>query len=691
MRRALCLAGVSVLVWLAACTAQPAVATPEEAAAPDAMANHAASPTPTNQETPAATAALQAPQQIISLQNASQVQLLARYGQGALLNVWYVPGVEGMLVQSAHALTLYAREGLQVLGEIPLPHAFRLSPQHTLLAEVDTTGVVNLRSLRDLALLHTLEMGDTGEHFTLQFSPDESLLAVGHFPEFIRQEDASAEQKAIRFYDTQSGALDATLSHGDFSPLPMTVHISPDNHYVISSGVGIRAIWNLDAQTMVHRLSDISVMPKQPFNPASNLFVTTQENHLFLWDPAQGTTFAKFGSGLGFWHLAEWSDDGNYLRLADGAQVRRAQDGKLVAADQAATIAFTPDALSPALYTGLFASELAQLSAMGFVGMPQRAELWAEPNSVGAWLLMQPDTAQALPGPDGLPLWLSLWQPQHDAVQPYPAALGPRTALAPAAGLLATCLEQAVVVSTSTGQELARMGRCDERSILALSPDGQQLAVGHQVIELYDAHSGASLGTLRAHAYPLEQIAFSPDGRRLASLGQIYTQREVFGGNYRIDTELFIWSLEQPLQQLYALDGIFGLVQQIVFSADASHLFAGEGERLRIWRLTDGEKLNDFAHSAAISSLALSPQQSGLIALGGVDGRLALWDWPTQQLLYAWQAHIGSAPDLFWYERVRVPRPLPLQLPVLALQFAAGGQALYSAGADGTLGVWGIP
>ena len=54
---------------------------------------------------------------------------------------------------------------------------------------------------------------------------------------------------------------------------------------------------------------------------------------------------------------------------------------------------------------------------------------------------------------------------------------------------------------------------------LAFSPDGRILASAGQdaSIKLWDPASGQELQTLRGHSHAVNQVAFAPDGKRLAS------------------------------------------------------------------------------------------------------------------------------------------------------------------------------
>jgi hypothetical protein len=81
----------------------------------------------------------------------------------------------------------------------------------------------------------------------------------------------------------------------------------------------------------------------------------------------------------------------------------------------------------------------------------------------------------------------------------------------------------------ATGQEILKMqGQKSTAQVLAFSPDGRLLASGHGpggtwrgprelIVCLWDVFSGEKLGELQGHSADIQALAFSPDGKRLVS------------------------------------------------------------------------------------------------------------------------------------------------------------------------------
>jgi WD40 repeat protein len=189
---------------------------------------------------------------------------------------------------------------------------------------------------------------------------------------------------------------------------------------------------------------------------------------------------------------------------------------------------------------------------------------------------------------------------------------------------------------------------------LDFSPDGQRLVSGgpDKNVILWDVAAGRAVHTLSGHTNVVEGVAFSPDGKLIASASG----------------ETKIWDAATRQERHNFPVATF----RVAFSPDSRRLAgAGQDGKIRIWDVSSGKELLSFGNHVlgnvpGASAVAFSPDGQRL-ATAGIDRVIKLWDAATGRELLHVRGHGGL---------------------VEQVAFSPDGRRLVSGGSDQTMRLW---
>jgi WD40 repeat protein/DNA-binding SARP family transcriptional activator len=525
-------------------------------------------------------------------------------------------------------------------------------------------------------VLLTLHHGDLV--FDATFSPDGTRIAT-----------ASREGTA-KVWDAATGEELLTLPR--HTSIVLAVAFSPDGTRLATASPDYMArVWDLssgkelfrliDPADMVHGMGDVA------FSPDGTRLATASEiGTAKVWDASSGEVLLTLSGHNVLVVDVGFSPDGTRLSTlsADGTvRVWDSSSGEelLTLADRQVDwaglgVAFSPDGTSLAMVRPdgtlkvrdvLSGEEILSLAGLSGLGVdvafsPDGTRLVASDTSgsVKVWDASSGQEVMTLAGHTA----------QVNSVTFSPN--GTRLVTASADGT-------ARVWDTAPSREwLTLTGHNDCFSDVTFSPDGTRLATssGDNTARVWDitaavdenldasaaAASGRELLILSGHTMPVWEVAFSPDGGRVATASSDGTAK--------------VWDISAALdagspsgRELLTLSGHEPLYN-LAYSPDGTRLAtAGGNNRVRIWDATSGEELLTLAgFGGEVLDVTFSPDGTRL-ATAYYDGTADVWNAVTGISFMTLNAG-------------------PLYLTGVA--FSPDGTRLATAGSDGTVKIWDV-
>jgi WD40 repeat protein len=475
------------------------------------------------------------------------------------------------------------------------------------------------------------------------FSPDGQTLAV-------------PDNRSILLVDVATGRVNGTLEGA--AGWVGYIAFSPDGTRLVASAKGSLHVWDVAARRQLYHVPGRHGERQHAaaFSPDGRLLAATYGDGVKLWEAVTGREVTALRGHNGMVYALAWSPEGGILasagsdltvRLWDTASGQQYRVFRGHAAP-VLSVAYHPDGRR------LVSGDADGVLKVWNTTQDQQTRALAKGTHTSA-LVYSPDSDVLLaavvpPSNEGL---VHGWDVTTGRLRVnFPTRVAGRTewplqyvTLGPGGRLYAGPAEaDATVVriwDVASGREVADLpGHRARVRTLAFSPDGRRLASAawdrdwHHAGELIvwdvgDLGAGASLLARLPCLSPVQCLAFAPHGGTLAAgdVGTCSPETNAFK-----DGCLSVWHVRSAglLRRWIAHSGT---VQCVAFAPDGTRLASagrGDHERVRIWDEASGQLLHDVPAPLMTTGLTFSPAGTRLAAVG-YEGVVLLWDVATGQ------------------------------------------------------------
>ncbi|MEH1824438.1 MAG: NACHT domain-containing protein [Nostoc sp.] len=543
----------------------------------------------------------------------------------------------------------------QILGSI---FSVEFSPDDTLVAIGDSLGLVHLWEFPS-GKKHLILRGHSSSVRSVSFSFDGQVIA------------SASSDETVRIWNISTGECLKILKHND---RVRTVAFSPNNRILASGSFDNTVkIWDiLTGKCLKNFIGHNRAVTSLSFSPDGQVIASgSYDKNIILWNINTEKCSKIFeGRGKGI-HSIAFSQNG--LTLAADSY-----DNQVVILDSlngkclqtlvghsisVYAIAFSPDNKTIAtgsydhtirlwnIKTGKCLSVLYGHSnwveSIAFSSDAKTLISGGSDNSVRFW-----DVYTAIGESNKSKTCIKMIQGQNKALESIAFSPDGQTIISGGSG------QTLNLWNISTGKCIKVLyGHSNWITSVTVSSDGKMIASGSadKTIKLWDIFTGKCLRTFQAHTNWVQSVVFSTDNQILISSSD--------------DRTIRLWKISTG-QCVKILHEHSSWIRALAFNSDNQILASGTRDgKVQLWNVNTGECLKILiGHTNRLRSVAFS--FDGLtIASGGDDQTVRLWDTNTGECLKILKGHTN------W---------------VSSVVFSPNGQIIASSSEDNTVKVWDI-
>jgi len=468
----------------------------------------------------------------------------------------------------------------------------------------------------------------------LSVDPERSILLALQSISTTRDADGTVLSESLEALHRSIVTSPIRMTLSGHQTRVLSAAFSPDGKQLASIGDdGTTVIWDANTGTELLRLpgktkpSDLFTDQRIAYSPDGKQLATCDSNQLKVYDPASGELLMVLSG-----------------HNKDVISVAFSQDGKYLATGSVDTTVRLWDVNSGDLIRVL-AGHSAEVGGLAFSSDSKFLLTSSEDGVLIIWDVETGELLRDLPdftvyrpnfSPDGIQVaastfnGLQVWMYTPDSAE-----------------LFSLEESQTILTIPDGGSGI-------------FSPDGKWLAApsfgvaSGNAIKVWDVTTGQELLTLIGHTDWLSGMAFSPDGKRLASTS--------------LDGTIRIWSLS-PGEETVAVSGPgAGYGTRVVYNPNGQEFATNGGDgTATIWNAKTGEpRLTLTGHEAEVLNMAFSPDGTRF-ATGSLDATAILWDAASGQKLLTLSGHEDGVRDI---------------------AFSSDGELIATGGFDLTARVW---